>query len=52
MDYYMLGKVRTLDEIKQQIEKTTVKSVLDFLKKNPFDKFCTVTIGPSEIRMV
>ena len=50
MDYYMLGKVRSLEEIKQQIEKTSVKSVLDFLKKNPFDKFCSVTIGPVEIK--
>jgi predicted Zn-dependent peptidase len=50
MDFYMLGKVRTLDEIKQQIEKTTVKSVLDFLKKNPFNKFCSVTIGPEKIK--
>lgn len=49
-DFYMLGKVRTLDEIKQQIEKITVKSVLDFLNKNPFEKFCSVTIGPSEIK--
>jgi predicted Zn-dependent peptidase len=52
MDYYMLSKVRTLDEIKQQIEKTSVKSVLDFLRKNPFDKFCSVTIGPAEIKTV
>ncbi len=52
MDYYMLGKVRSLDEIKQQIEKITVKSVLDFLKKNPLDKFCSVTIGPLEIKPV
>ena len=49
-DYYMLGKVRSLDEIKQQIEKTKVKNVLDFLNKNPFEKFCTVTIGPAEIK--
>jgi predicted Zn-dependent peptidase len=49
-DYYMLGKVRSLEEIKQQIEKTTVKSVLDFLKSNPFDKFCFVTIGPTKIK--
>lgn len=49
-DFYMLGKVRSLDEIKQQIEKTTVKSVLDFLRKNPFNKFCSVTIGPAEIK--
>jgi predicted Zn-dependent peptidase len=50
MDYYMLGKVRSLEEIKQQIEKTTVKTVLDFLKNNPFEKFCSVTIGPAEIK--
>ncbi len=50
MDYYTLGKVRSLDEIKQQIEKITVKTVLDFLKKNPFDKFCSVTIGPERIK--
>jgi predicted Zn-dependent peptidase len=51
-DYYILGKVRTLDEIKQQIEKTTVESVLHFLKKNPFDKFCSVTIGPEKIKPI
>jgi predicted Zn-dependent peptidase len=51
MDYYMLDKVRSLDEIKQQIENTTVKSVLDFLEKNPFDKFCSVTIGPEKIKI-
>jgi predicted Zn-dependent peptidase len=51
-DYYMLGKVRSLEEIKQQIEKITVESVLDFLKKNPFDKFCSLTIGPIEIKPV
>jgi predicted Zn-dependent peptidase len=51
-DYYMLGKVRTLDEIKQKIENTTVKSVIDFLKNNPFEKFCSVTTGPVEIKPV
>jgi predicted Zn-dependent peptidase len=49
-DYYMLGRVRSLEEIKQQIEKVTVKTVLDFLKKNPFDKFCSVTIGAARIK--
>lgn len=51
-DLYMLGKVRSLDEIKQSIEKVTSKSVIDYLKKNPFDKFCSVTIGPTEIKAV
>jgi predicted Zn-dependent peptidase len=52
MDYYMLGKVRTLDEIKSQIEKITTSSVLEFLNKNPFDKFCSVTIGPEKIKPI
>lgn len=50
-DYYMLGRVRTLDEIKRQIEARTVDSVLDFLVKNPFRDFTVVTIGPKEVRV-
>ena len=50
-DYYMLGRVRSLDEIKQRIEATTVDSVLAFLKKNPFRDFTVVTIGPREVRV-
>jgi len=49
-DYYMLGRVRSLDEIKTQIDKTTVESVLDFLRKNRFKDFTVVTIGPKEIK--
>jgi predicted Zn-dependent peptidase len=52
MDYYMLTKVRSLEEIKQNIEKTSVQSVIDFLKNNPFDKFCSVTIGAAKIKPV
>lgn len=51
-DYYMLGRVKSLDEIKQNIEKISVKSVLDYLKNNPFEKFCSVTLGPTEIKSV
>jgi predicted Zn-dependent peptidase len=49
-DYYMLGKVRLLDEIKSAIDKTTVDSVLSFLRKHPFKDFTVVTIGPKEIK--
>jgi predicted Zn-dependent peptidase len=49
-DYYMLGRVRSLDEIKERIEATSVESVLGFLKRNPFEEFTVVTIGPREIR--
>jgi len=45
-DYYMLGRVRSLDEIKDKIEQTSVDSVLDFLRANKFKDFTVVTIGP------
>lgn len=48
-DYYILGRVRSLDEIKAKIEETTVDSVLDFLKNNKFEDFTVVTIGPKEV---
>jgi len=50
-DYYMLGRVRTLDEVKKEIEARTVDSVLAFLAKNPFKDFTVVTIGPKEVRV-
>jgi len=48
-DYYMLGRVRSLDEIKERIEGTGVDSVLGFLRNNKFEDFTVVTIGPKEV---
>jgi predicted Zn-dependent peptidase len=48
-DYYMLGRVRGLDEIKTKIEQTSVDSVMTFLRKNKFRDFAVVTIGPREV---
>lgn len=50
-DYYMLGRVRTLDEVKQRIEATTVDSVVACLRNHPFEEFTVVTIGPVEVRV-
>jgi len=50
-DYYMLGKVRTLDEIKDNIEQTTVDSVLDYLRRNIFEDFTVVTVGPKKVKV-
>jgi predicted Zn-dependent peptidase len=49
MDYYFLGRVRPLEEIKENIDKTSVESVLTFLRSNPFKEFTVVTIGPREL---
>jgi predicted Zn-dependent peptidase len=48
-DYYMLGRVRSLDEIKQKIDQTSVDSVLSFLRDNKFEDFTVVTIGPKRV---
>ncbi len=48
-DYYMFGRVRSLDEIRRRIESTTVDSVLEFLRKNIFKDFTIVTIGPKRL---
>jgi predicted Zn-dependent peptidase len=48
-DYYMRGRVRSLDEIKTKIEETSVDSVLGFLRNNKFTDFTVVTIGPKEV---
>ncbi len=48
-DYYVLGRVRSLDEIKNKIEATSADSVLGFLRNNRFKDFTVVTIGPKKV---
>ncbi len=48
-DYYVLGRVRSLDEIKDNIERTTADSVLAFLARNKFKDFTVATIGPEQV---
>jgi len=50
-DWYIMGRVRSLDEIKEKIEATSVETVLDFLKRRAFGEFTAVTIGPKEINV-
>lgn len=50
-DHYMLGRVRSLDEIKGKIEAISVDSVLTFLRANPFEEFTVVTIGPKQVNI-
>ncbi|KPL22743.1 MAG: hypothetical protein AMJ75_07485 [Phycisphaerae bacterium SM1_79] len=49
-DYYMYGRVRSLDEIKNKVEETSVDSVLAFLRNNRFKDYTVVTIGPKGVR--
>lgn len=48
-DYFLLGRVRSLEEIKERLEATSVDSVTRCLRENRFDEYTTVTIGPREV---
>ena len=50
-DYFLLGRVRTLEEIRDAIESLTVASIVEFLQRHPFETYTAVTIGPKEIRV-
>ncbi|MBL7106643.1 MAG: insulinase family protein [Phycisphaerae bacterium] len=50
-DHYLLGRIRSLDEIKEKIEEVSVKSIQNFLEKNIFEDFTIVTIGPKEVKI-
>jgi predicted Zn-dependent peptidase len=50
-DYFMRGRIRTLDEIKSSIDAVTVDKVNAYLKKNPPGPFTIVTVGPKELKL-
>lgn len=50
-DYCLLGRVRTLEEIKERIERTSVESVRAFLEANTFEEYTVVTIGPKKVTL-
>jgi predicted Zn-dependent peptidase len=49
-DYYFLGKVRTIEEIRARIEHISTDSVMGFLAENSFDDYTIVTIGPKPLK--
>ncbi|MDQ3441161.1 MAG: insulinase family protein [Planctomycetota bacterium] len=50
-DYFMRGRIRTLDEIKTAIDAVTVDRVNAYLKKNTPGPFTIVTVGPKELKL-
>lgn len=50
-DFFIRGRIRTLDEIQNAIESVTLDRVNDYLKKNPPGPFTTVIVGPSELKI-
>lgn len=50
-DYFMRGRIRTLDEIKTAIDSVTVEKVNDYLKRNQPGPFTIVIVGPKELKL-
>ncbi|MGH7179812.1 MAG: M16 family metallopeptidase [Tepidisphaeraceae bacterium] len=48
-DFFMRGRIRTLDEIKSAIDQVTVDQVNAYLKANKPGPFTIVIVGPKEL---
>lgn len=50
-DYFIRGRIRTIDEIKASIDAITVDQVNACLKAHPPAEFTIVTVGPKELNV-
>ena len=50
-DFFMRGRIRTLDEIKAAIDGVTLDKVNAWLKTNKPGPFTIVTVGPKELKI-
>lgn len=50
-DFFMRGRIRTLDEVKSAIESVTLEQVNAYLAANKPKNLTIVTVGPSELRV-
>jgi predicted Zn-dependent peptidase len=48
-DWYHLGRVMTLAEVRDQIDGLSVETVLDYVRKHPAQDFTILTIGPQSL---
>ena len=50
-DFFMRGRIRTLEEIKDAIDSVTVEKVNAYLKAHEPGPFTIVTVGPKELKL-
>ena len=50
-DFFMRGRIRSLQEVKDAIDAVSLEAVNEFLKNNPPGPFTIVTVGPKELKM-
>jgi predicted Zn-dependent peptidase len=50
-DWYHLGRVTTLEEVREKIESLTVDSLLDHISRYPARDFTILTVGPEPLEV-
>jgi predicted Zn-dependent peptidase len=50
-DWYLLDRVRTMDEIEAQVDALSADSINAYLKQNPPRDFTVVTLGPKSLEV-
>jgi predicted Zn-dependent peptidase len=50
-DWYYLGRVRSLDEIRSAVEALTPQGITDHVRRYPPDDFTIVTLGPKPLQV-
>jgi len=50
-DFFMRGRIRTLDEIKNAIDSVSLDRVNTYLKQHKPGPFTIVTVGPKELKL-
>ncbi|MCA9151274.1 MAG: insulinase family protein, partial [Planctomycetales bacterium] len=52
-DWYHLGRVLTMDEVSSRIDALSCDTINDYLRRNPPQDFCVVTLGekPLEVQL-
>jgi predicted Zn-dependent peptidase len=50
-NWFMLSRIRTLEEVLEKIESLTVESVLEFVHRMPAQDFTVLTLGPQALEV-
>ncbi|MBI3909570.1 MAG: insulinase family protein [Armatimonadetes bacterium] len=50
-DQYLLGQVRTIEEIREAVTAVTPDDIVDYLRRHPVGGFTIVTLGPRELEI-
>jgi predicted Zn-dependent peptidase len=50
-DFFIRGRIRTLEEVKAAIDAVTLDQVNSYLKQHRPEKFTIVTVGPKKLKM-